>query len=369
MSITVNVEELIKPIAEDSAVGVNLRQDNAINALYYQMKDLRNAARDLERRQSMGQDLELNADWRGLAKLCVTALTEKTKDLEIASWLIEALVRLEGFAGLCKGVQVMSALTKNYWDTIYPLPDEDGLETRLAPIVSLNGDEFDGTLIAPIAQVDITQGNSVGPYALWQYQQAIENGKITEKTTIAKRREQGSVFLDDIKVAVAESSASFYQALNKNLADCKAAYHAFDEILIEQCAEQKPSSSKILQALDNFADHVRFITKDTPFALATAPQVEAMLENPEEEKMEIALPVASATPNNVSSRDEALQQLAKLADFFRRTEPQSPLPYLLERAQQLGRLSFTELLKELVDDESARNAAYKLMGLRIGEAE
>ena len=72
--------------------------------------------------------------------------------------------------------------------------------------------------------------------------------------------------------------------------------------------------------------------------------------------------------NRLANRDDALQQLGQLAHFFRETEPQSPLPYLLERAQQLGRLSFPELLRELVNDEGARSAAYKLMGVEVSEA-
>lgn len=373
MSLSFSIKKCLKAISKDNPVGEDLRNDQSIDALYYQMKDLRNAARDSERKQAMGQESDASADWGSLAKLCITALTEKSKDLEIASWLIESMIRLDGFAGLTKSVQLMTALANEYWDAVYPMPDDEGMETRLAPIVSLNGDDFDGTLIAPIAHVAITAGTSCGPYALWQYQQAIENAKLTDKNIIEKRQEQGGVFMAQIQMAVSESSKDFYQQLQQNIADAKLAYLSLDECLAEKCGNNVPPKAKILQALDDFSDYLRFITKDTPFAKLQV--VTEVIEPHSDVINQEVMPnsVMTITPDTASSslktRDDALSQLGQLANFFRQTEPQSPLPFLLERAQQLGRLSFPELLRELVNDDGARSAAYKLMGVEMVEAD
>lgn len=370
MKAIVDVKAVLAPISKKNPVGEDLRADQAMDALYYQLKDLRTESRDIERRQSLGEGLDVRPPWPKLAKLAVQALQEKSKDLEIASWLTEALLRMHGFSGLASGFSVMADIAEKYWDKAYPLPDEDGLETRLAPIIGLNGDEYDGTLIRPIAHVDITKGSSTGPFALWQYQQAIENNKITDKELIKKKQEQGSIFMSDIQAAVAESGSDFYQQLQTDLDAALSQYKRLNSLLEEKCGHDAPPKIKVLQALEHFGDHIRYITKDAPFSVKEAVASEASAAAEVEQRESVVEPAqkniheaVNTGSSLVNNRDAALKQLGTIADYFRQAEPQSPLPFLLERAQQLGKMSFPELLKELVDDNNAREAACKLMGM------
>ena len=58
-----------------------------------------------------------------------------------------------------------------------------------------------------------------------------------------------------------------------------------------------------------------------------------------------------------TSREDALRALGQIAEFFRRTEPHSPLAYTLEEAVRRGRMTWPELLAEIVADADARNAS------------
>src|SRR5262249_8141478 len=69
----------------------------------------------------------------------------------------------------------------------------------------------------------------------------------------------------------------------------------------------------------------------------------------------------------IRSRDAALDRLREVADFFRRTEPHSPVPYLIQRAINWSRMSFQELLIELVKDENSRMEISSTLGIRPGE--
>jgi type VI secretion system protein ImpA len=62
------------------------------------------------------------------------------------------------------------------------------------------------------------------------------------------------------------------------------------------------------------------------------------------------------------TRDDALNALLQVADYFRRTEPHSPVSYSLEQAVRWGRMSLPELLAELIPDEAARTQ----LSLRAG---
>src|SRR5262249_9437319 len=160
----------------------------------YAIKDARNAARSAERQIVMeGEEGTTPADWRPVLQHGQKALAQKTKDLEVVAYLIEALVREYGFAGLRDGFRLARELVEQYWDGLYPLPDEEGLATRVAPLTGLNGEEAEGTLIPPIMKVPITEGSSFGPYACFHYQQASALAQVTDEAARDKRLQQGAV--------------------------------------------------------------------------------------------------------------------------------------------------------------------------------
>nr|WP_294543265.1 hypothetical protein [uncultured Rhodopila sp.] len=76
-----------------------------------------------------------------------------------------------------------------------------------------------------------------------------------------------------------------------------------------------------------------------------------------------AAPVSGQAQRPVT-RDDMLRELGRIADFFRRTEPHSPLAYTLEEAVRRGRLTWPELLSEVVPDDKARGAMLVMLGIR-----
>src|SRR5262249_22044787 len=92
---------LAAPLCQAQGDGGALRLDASPESLYDAVKDARSAARAAERqRMADAEDAGDTPDWRPVLRLGLKALSEQSKDLEIAAYLIEALVRLHGFAGL-----------------------------------------------------------------------------------------------------------------------------------------------------------------------------------------------------------------------------------------------------------------------------
>jgi type VI secretion system protein ImpA len=152
-----DTESLLRPIREGAPAGDNLRDDPSPTSLYYRIKDARNTARSVERAAQQSDDPARapSADWRPVLELAPRVLAEVSKDLEVAAWLIEAQVREEGFAGLASGFVLARRLIEGFWDGLQPMPDEEGMTTRVAPLTGLNGDEAEGTLIVPIGMVPL----------------------------------------------------------------------------------------------------------------------------------------------------------------------------------------------------------------------
>ncbi|HSN98846.1 MAG TPA: hypothetical protein VLS89_11195, partial [Candidatus Nanopelagicales bacterium] len=80
-------------------------------------------------------------------------------------------------------------------------------------------------------------------------------------------------------------------------------------------------------------------------------------------------PRADAPPQRapgapLKSRAEAYRQLADAADYLLRTEPHSPVPYLVKRAISWGNMSLAELLAEFVGSPDDLVTIYRLLGIR-----
>lgn len=66
----------------------------------------------------------------------------------------------------------------------------------------------------------------------------------------------------------------------------------------------------------------------------------------------------------IQSRAEAYLRLTEAADYLLRTEPHSPVPYLIKRAVGWGNMSLAELLMELVGSPDDLVTIQRLLGMR-----
>src|SRR5688572_13873787 len=198
-----DIEELLKPIAEGSPTGANLREDFSPTSPYQTLKDARNKARRLER-ENVGDGELPPADWKPILNNVPQILKEKAKDLEITVWYIEALVRSHQIPGLRDGFKLAKEMVVRFWDNLHPMPDaEDGLLKRTAPFTGLNGEDGDGTLINPINNIRLTQGKNAGPFTRASFRQAADLDSVTDPDKRRARVERGAVSMDKFLQAVA----------------------------------------------------------------------------------------------------------------------------------------------------------------------
>jgi type VI secretion system protein ImpA len=353
-----NFERLLQPLEGDSTAGADIRGDASPSSLYYQIKDARSAARTAERQAAMG-DADVRADWRPVLKYGELALAEKTKDLEISAYMIEALVRLHGFAGLRDGFRLARGLVEQFWDGLYPKPDEDGIDTRVAPLASLSGDDAEGVLIQPIASVPLTDGAGEGPFALVDYQQAVAIDQLTDEEARSRRTDEVGISRGKIAQAVNETPAEFYVELVDDLNACTEEFSGLCTALDERCAGRPPPSSNVRDVLGKCLDAVRDIARN---------KLPSLTDQMDGEAAPAASAGSAGPPGSIRTREDALQTLLRVADFFRRTEPHNPVSYALEQAVHWSRLSLPDLLTELIPDEGTRFALFKHVGIKSQES-
>jgi type VI secretion system protein ImpA len=65
----------------------------------------------------------------------------------------------------------------------------------------------------------------------------------------------------------------------------------------------------------------------------------------------------------IRTRAEAIAQLRAVAEFFRRTEPHSPVAHLADKAAQWGEMPLHAWLKSVIKDDSTHSHVEELLGL------
>lgn len=366
-------ERLLAPIPGDKSTGTDLRENAGPNSTYYKVKDGRSAARAAERLMEGGQADAPAPDWKAVVTAATKALTESTKDLEIAAYLIEALCRTHGFSGLRDGFKLTKQLVNQYWDDLYPVPDEEGVATKVAALTGLNGDDAEGTLIAPINRIPITDSASLGRLTYSNYVQATATGRILDAEVREQRIAAGAMHAGLMQKAVAETPAAFFIAA---VADIEAALEEFAGLgtaLDNAAGHAAPPASAIRSALTNVLDSIKDVARAKLPAPSAAKPEESTSDEPSDsdsgsgETRRARSGTGDGTGEElptIRNREDALSAIAQLADYFRRSEPHSLIPFALEQAVRWGRMPLQDLFAELIPDDQPRLAMFKQVGIR-----
>ncbi|GLR04143.1 hypothetical protein GCM10007906_17300 [Vibrio hyugaensis] len=387
----VDVDSLLAPITNGSPSGVYLKLDrSAYRALRNNYNAAQSSFRQLVETPDASGDqalLESNDEnWVQLRTATYHALTQSSKDLELLGWYITSQLFTDSpYRNLADATQVLLSTVEQFWDSLNPFLPEDKLksaeesgiareraEFRMKPLLQLVGETQDTTaLYMPLQLIGLIDDVTFGDYL-----RAERNGSLGEIKTKAQ-----NLFNADTQDTLMDL-AQTYQNLD-----------AIEQAIAQQCqpVNATPVSFKFIK--ENIAElinAIRHLTEnkfskwplDDQFRLiseeAQAPPVEANSPettnqanedvkaapaSSEPETEQITTPLLEPIPSNethqpaapttmniagqIQNRDHAFHELRKLADYFKQTEPHSPVPFLLERAIRWGYLSLPELLQEM----------------------
>lgn len=368
-------DRILTPVAEDAPAGPNLREDFSATSIYRMIKDARARVRKAERSAVMedGDQSETLAEWRQILDQGVDLLTNKSKDYEVVAWLVEALVREHGFAGLRDGLRLARELAERYWDSLHPGPDdEDGMVPRVAALRGLNGDESEGTLIAPIRTISITTEGANGAFSYSDYLQAQDVERVEDPERRAQRIDQGARTLQQFEDAIAASDPQFLTDLIEDIEQSLDELDQLDNLLNDNCGEDAsgeavaPSMHFIRDVLRECRDTVRGYFAGDTAATADDPLATGSASGSTDGGGGAGGNVM-AEPNQAMSREQAFAQLLRLADYFKRTEPHSPVSYALEQVVRWGRMPLPQLWSELISDEDKRSEVFRYVGIRTAD--
>lgn len=365
-----DIDGLLTAIEGETGTGVDLRESG--DSDYARIKDARRKVVSLARQGRLDPtvDNEIAQAWALIADLAPTLLQTRAKDLEVAAWLTEALLRSDGIPGLLSGFRLIEQLIEHYWDNLHPMPDEDGLETRLYPLIGLNGEDGNGSLVTPIRNAPLSD-DPENPVTANLLQRCRDAAAIDDPDNRRQRFAEIGLDMDGIQQQVARADLAYCQNL---LAATEAAQETIKRIsdtLDERCgAQNAPPVSALRESLEVVADGLRHLYGGR-LAKAESDSQPAAAEAPATAPDASAAPAAGGSPMSsvptgpIQSRQDALRQLQLIADYFRQQEPHSPIAGAIERVGRWARLPLHQLLQELIPDERARSHYTLITGVDI----
>lgn len=343
-----DLERLLQPLAEPASSPDDCRA--AVRAA-------RDAARTAEKQYLEferygppfeGAPVPQPPDWEGVIEQAVDALAQDSKDLWIVAWLIEALTRTHGFPGLRDGLRLARELIEQYWDELEPRPDEeDGIDRTVQMLANLNGT----VLVEPINAVPLTLTED--------QDQVLTSGTFRDLQPA------------DRESLAASTPSEFFEPLVADLEAAAQELTQLCEILDEKCGTDEsgyslaPPSSEIRSALDECrARALSLYAQRLPKPLVEQHNDEEAADSPIIAETR-QLPT---TGQLIRTREEAFRVLESVADFFRRTEPHSPIADKLEQTVRWGRMPWQDLMTELIPDDTLRQEIFRRVGLHGHDA-
>lgn len=326
-----DISALLHPISDTSRAGA----DNSFSHEFDQIQDARRSDDPTLDQGEWVTEIK-QADWPLVLKLCSSLLKEKSKDLRLAAWFTEAASHLHGFAGFAAGYQLIAGLCEKFWDDLHPEMEDGDIELRVGNLSWMLSQSQEWIHTIPLTK-------------------AAENNFTVLDLEIAIRGNgaDGSPTLTDIEKARASTPLSFYQQLAGSLELAKTSLSQLEDVIDTTLGDEGPSFSALREGLNKAATNANRLIQAAGASLQVdneAPPTYSEHSDSIESKENTTQTVAINTA--ITSRLEALQQLQRVADFFRQTEPHSPVAYLAERAAKWGEMPLHAWLKSVLKEES-----------------
>jgi len=339
--------DLLNPIAGENPSGQNLRYA----PVYDKIKEARRE--DDDAAQGDWKIERKTADWGFVVKTVGETLATKSKDLQLAAWLTEALLKTQGVGGLRDGLDLLKGLIEGFWDTLYPEIEDGDAEMRAAPL-----DWVGGRLDRSVKDAPLTRGG----YSWFAYKESRKVPTEEEAGESSAKSDARSAAVADGKLTPEEFDKSFdsspkayYVQLAADFDSALESLLALDGLCEEKFQDAGPSFGPLRQTLEEVKQAARiFLQKkrekepDEPVAgEEPEPEAEPAAWATEEEapvaQSAGAAPARARKPGGALSaepadRDDAIARVVSAAKFLRGENPYDPAPYLLLRGLRWGEL-------------------------------
>lgn len=360
MGFQMDFAALLEPLGDAAPSGIELRNDPGFDAL---LRRLEPASRSVRLKpDGTVNDSAPPVDWQQVCDEAM-ALAAKGRDLRLLVIAVRGATATDGFAGMAAGLDALVQTLDRHWDTLHPalrerddpaaaaMPrtnalrqlenDDNGLfgDLRFGPVLTLRG-------IGQITGDDLAAGSMTEFDAL---NRAASGLGSAEKAEIAKRHAD--------RVNRVTAAARALAAERPDEATAMVAALSSVETLLAQLAAKLAEKAGLGDTGGlSFSELGAFIAlcRETLSAgLVHAQGLDPAPGDAPEKPPEGQIAAPQSAPagprpvGEITSRDDVEKSLDAIIDFYRKTEPSSPIPHIAERLRRMVKMDFLELMEEV----------------------
>jgi type VI secretion system protein ImpA len=337
------IQKLLQPVSPAQPCGPDLSNDPSFDELETILKGK--------------PDVEVGAvkkpaeppDWNSL-KTKSTEFLGKSKHLRVAMMLCGSSLKTGGLPGFRDGAQLIRGLLEQYWPAVYPVldPTDNNDPTQRLNILSaltmpLGSPVISGwlTILGHLRTAAICQPKGGPPVTFEQIQAAKQKLPVGEGAAAA--------IPDPAKLAgiIREAGTEQLTAQQQALQQALEAVRGIDQFLTTTLGSSKTISfSDLEQTLQQMVAELQlYLAGGTGEGDVGASG--AASQPPGGDSAAKAEVGGIAVRGSIRSRDQVVQAIESICEYYKQVEPSSPVPYLLRRAQKLARMDFIQAMQEL----------------------
>ncbi|HDL7647669.1 TPA: type VI secretion system protein TssA [Yersinia enterocolitica] len=337
-----NIEILLQPINDTSPVG----EDIEYEVIYDEIRQARESDPEYLTDGDWAITEPRSADWNKVRKLCEQVLRYQSKDLQIGCWYVEALTNIYGPEGLSVGCNFLSEFISRFWKNCWPSINE-GKEMRYGKLLKLDKDIANCLIEYPVIKRKETTLSYWYKVLSFEHNLSINPDRRDEMIA-----SEGDFSMKTFKSVTRDLSPT---DISNNLFHLSAIPSRIDEL--ESCYFFNSKDvihdifSKTRQCIKDLTEFLQRLVPSTVSEKQRKIDTPLIIEEPD-----IPLVFNTALQSDEyftvkMTRDVAIEQMRAIAQFFRQSEPSSPVPYLIERAIRWTNMSVTDWLTELLPDK------------------
>ena len=347
-------DALLAPVSVEAPVGVPAAQDESYRRIRHEREEedatlpLGPWERELKR-----------ANWVAASELTAAALAGRSKDLQLAAWLFEALIARSGFQAVAPSLRLIDALLQQYGDHLHPQDSEHRLNLLLW---------IGQKLLPPLRRVMVTATGSGIDFSWNDWEQAQRNEQL--RASLGKQREgelEGAT-LAEVGAALACTPDARILFLRDCLRDGLTALQALEHTLDATLGDEAPGLSSMRNLLERIdvvlaADARRrgVAMPDATAAHAAGPAHDG--GSHDDASHDHGSEADDDAVMGSIDRRQVYAALADIAHALETIEPHSPVPYLIRRAVAWGSLNTAQLYSEVFVRCGGQINIFELLGL------
>lgn len=365
--MSLELEGLLKVISDEAPCGIDCSFSNE----FYAIKKAR--IQDdplLEQGDWVAEPKQ--ADWAFVSSQSIELLTEKTKDIRLYGWLLEAWSNLYGFEGIAKGLELTQQSLTEFWMLLHPEIAEDDLDQRLGLLQGLINQ-----LPVLIKKTAIT--NTAISYSLMDYEALLHQQNLRRKHTEDYDDVPTNTSLEQFEQELFNTSKSFQYKNYQAFLEILKQWNILREVLDGLMGVDAPSFAAIESQLESLHSNLKKIYKTEAFglqpAMATADSAEEKSAADQQTSTQLTEHIAVAASainqpfqphiqSHVANREQAMQVLQEISDYFQLNEPHSPVSYMLQKTIKWSQMPLHEWLAQVIKHEDPLEAVHEILGVQ-----